>query len=70
MKRLIEEIQERRRQDYSNRDDILTLLIAAWDEAGQPMTDEELRDQLLTLLFAGHETTASALAWAFCWIIA
>ena len=67
MKRLSEEIQERIRQDDSNRDDILTLLIAAQDEASQPMTDEELCDQLLTLLFAGHETTASALACAFCW---
>ena len=67
MKRLSEEIQERIRQDDSNRDDILTLLIAARDEASQPMTDEELCDQLLTLLFAGHEITASALAWAFCW---
>ena len=66
MKRLIEEIQESRRQDDSNRDDILTLLIAARDDAGQPMTNEELRDRLLTLLFAGHEITASALAWAFC----
>ena len=44
MKRLSEEIQERIRQDDSNRDDILTLLIAARDEASQPMTDEELCD--------------------------
>ncbi len=65
---LIAEIQERRKQADSNRDDILSLLLAARDEAGEPMTDEELRDELLTLLFAGHETTASALAWALYWI--
>jgi cytochrome P450 len=35
------------------------------DEAGQAMTDEELRDELLTILFAGHETTATTLSWAF-----
>ena len=68
---LIAEIQQRRAETQnlpSSRDDILSLLLAARDEAGQPMTDEELRDELLTLLFAGHETTASALAWAFYWI--
>jgi cytochrome P450 len=65
---LIAEIQARRKQADPNRDDILSLLIAARDEAGQPMSDAELRDELLTLLFAGHETTASALAWALYWI--
>jgi cytochrome P450 len=62
------EIQQRREEADSSRDDILSLLLAARDEAGQPMTDEELRDELLTLLFAGHETTASALGWALYWI--
>jgi cytochrome P450 len=42
----------------------MTMLLAARDEAGQPMTDRELRDELVTLLVAGHETTASALSWA------
>lgn len=69
---LIAEIQARRQQmqDLASpaRDDILSLLLQARDEAGQPMTDEELRDELITLLFAGHETTASALAWAFYWV--
>ncbi|HEY9846759.1 MAG TPA: cytochrome P450, partial [Candidatus Caenarcaniphilales bacterium] len=65
---LIAEIQSRRKQADPNRDDILSLLLAARDEAGEAMTDEELRDELLTLLFAGHETTASALAWALYWI--
>ncbi len=62
------EIQERRAQADFNRADILTLLMVARDEAGQPMTDVELRDELITLLTAGHETTASALTWAVYWI--
>jgi cytochrome P450 family 110 len=62
------EIQERRSQPDIERTDILSLLMAARDEAGQPMTDEELRDELMTLLLAGHETTATALTWAFYWI--
>lgn len=65
---LYAEIQQRREQAESCGDDILSLLLSARDEAGQPMTDEELRDELLTLLFAGHETTASALAWALYWV--
>ncbi|RCJ42716.1 cytochrome P450 [Nostoc minutum NIES-26] len=65
---LYEEIQERREKPDASRTDILSLLMAARDEAGQPMTDEELRDELMTLLLAGHETTATALAWAFYWI--
>lgn len=44
--------------------DVLSLMMAACDEAGQPMADEELRDELLTILFAGHETTSTTLAWA------
>lgn len=48
--------------------DILSLLLAARDEAGQPMTEPELRDELITLLLAGHETTATALSWALYWI--
>lgn len=48
--------------------DIFSLLLAARDEDGNPMTDQELRDELMTLLFAGHETTATAIAWAMYWI--
>lgn len=48
--------------------DILSLLIAARDSEGQPLSDQELRDQLMTLLLLGHETTASGLTWAFYWI--
>ncbi|MGF1497918.1 MAG: cytochrome P450, partial [Elainellaceae cyanobacterium] len=50
------------------RDDILSLLMSARDEAGQPMGETELRDELMTLLLAGHETTASGLSWALYWI--
>ena len=46
------------------RSDVLSLLLAAVDEEGQPMSDQELRDELITILIAGHETTATALAWA------
>ena len=47
------------------RDDVLSLLLRARHEDGSPMTDTELRDELLTLLTAGHETTATGLSWAF-----
>lgn len=62
------EIQERREQPDPNRTDILALLMSARDEAGSPMTDNELRDELMTMLFAGHETTATAITWALYWI--
>jgi len=47
---------------------VLDLLLAVRDEAGQPLDNQELRDQLMTLLLLGHETTASALTWALYWI--
>lgn len=59
------EIEERRTRGNEARTDVLSLMMAARDENGQAMTDEELRDELLTILFAGHETTATTLAWAF-----
>ena len=62
---IYEQIEERRRApDLDQRSDILSLLLAARREDGQPMGDQELRDELVTLLVAGHETTATALAWA------
>ncbi|MDZ7959279.1 MAG: cytochrome P450 [Aulosira sp. DedQUE10] len=61
------EIAQRRSQPDPNRTDILSLLMSAKDEEGEPMTDQELRDELMTLLFAGHETTATAMAWALYW---
>jgi cytochrome P450 len=61
---LLEEIRLRREvPDLEQRDDILSLLLQARHEDGSPMTDGELRDELMTLLVAGHETTATALAW-------
>jgi cytochrome P450 family 110 len=65
---IYDEIRERRENPDPSRTDILSLLMDARDEAGQPMTDMELRDELMTLLTAGHETTATALTWALYWI--
>jgi cytochrome P450 len=62
---IYEEIRARRgASDLGDRDDVLSLLMQASHEDGSPMSDEELRDELMTLLVAGHETTASSLAWA------
>ena len=62
------EIRERREQKKYEGTDILTLLMLAKDEEGKPLSDQELHDELITLLIAGHETTASALTWALYWI--
>lgn len=63
---LFDEIARRRSDpELAQREDILAMLLQAVDENGRPMSDEELRDQLVTLLLAGHETTATALAWMF-----
>jgi len=60
-----EEIRLRRADpDASERDDVLSLLLQARHEDGSPMSDLELRDELITLLTAGHETSATALAWS------
>jgi cytochrome P450 len=56
---------EARRADERQRTDILSLLLDAETEDGERLTDQELRDELLTLVLAGHETTANSLAWAF-----
>lgn len=64
---LYEEIAERKENPDPARTDILSLLMSAKDETGQPMTNQELRDELITLLFAGHETTATAMSWALYW---
>jgi cytochrome P450 family 135 len=62
---IIGEIEERRTAfDLEERDDILSLLVAARHEDGSPMSNSEIHDELLTLLVAGHETTATALSWA------
>ncbi len=63
---LLAEIAERRSDPHpTHREDILSLLVAARFEDGSEMSDREVRDQLVTLLLAGHETTATALAWTF-----
>ncbi|WP_036477361.1 cytochrome P450 [Myxosarcina sp. GI1] len=72
-KRQIREILQaecdRRRQNPNTLgEDILSLLLEARYEDGQPMSDEEIQDELMTMLFAGHETTASSLAWSFYWL--
>jgi cytochrome P450 len=63
---LVREIRERRGDPPpATRDDVLSQLLQARDEDGDQLTDEELRDELMTLLVAGHETTATSLAWCF-----
>jgi cytochrome P450 family 135 len=55
----------RRAAGLEQRSDILSQLLLARDDEGRAMTDDEVRDELVTLLFAGHETTATSLSWAF-----
>jgi cytochrome P450 len=62
---LIFELIDERRADEGERDDVLTMLLDARHEDGSPMSAQELRDELLTMLVAGHETTATSLAWGF-----
>jgi cytochrome P450 len=57
-------VLRREQSDLAERTDILSLLMRARDEEGQAMGDSELRDELVTLLLAGHETTATSVAWA------
>ena len=59
------ELMAERRASGEERDDVLAMLLAARHADGSAMTDEEIRDELLTALVAGHETTASSLAFAF-----
>src|SRR4051794_2661491 len=64
--RLLFELIDERRRDHADRDDVLSMLLQArHSDDDSPMTAQELRDELMTLLVAGHETTASELAWAF-----
>lgn len=63
---LFQEIADRRADpNLAERTDVLAMLVRAADENGRAMSDRELRDQLITLLMAGHETTATALSWTF-----
>lgn len=62
---LLREIRRRREEGTDGRADILSMLVAARYEDGEAMSDEALRDEMVTLLLAGHETTALSLAWVF-----
>ena len=62
---LIFALVDERRRAGEERDDVLAMLLDARHEDGSPMSDQETRDELMTLLVAGHETTASTLAWGF-----
>jgi cytochrome P450 len=59
------EIADRRAQGPQPDGGVLSLLVSATDEEGDPLPDEQVRDELLTLIMAGYETTTSALAWSF-----
>ena len=61
---LLFELIDERRTTAEQRDDVLAMLLAARHANSTPMSDQELRDELMTMLVAGHETTASSLAWA------
>jgi cytochrome P450 len=63
--REVSQIIRRRRTDGGGRDDLLALLLEAWDEQGRPMSDRQLRDEVMGLFLAGHETTAHTLGFAF-----
>lgn len=66
MDRLVYEIIARRRTEPDDHDDLLTMLLGARDdETGEGMSDRQLRDEIMTILLAGHETTSNALTWTF-----
>jgi cytochrome P450 len=67
---LLGEIARRRREGSGGRTDILSMFLGVRDEEGRGLDDHDLRDQLVTLLVAGHETTATALAWTLRWVLA
>jgi cytochrome P450 len=63
---IFDEIRRRRAEkDLASREDVLSMLLLGRDEDGEALTDREVRDELVTLLVAGHETTATGLSWAF-----
>lgn len=65
---IAEELIRERRQRGVDGDDLLGLLLALRDEDGSSFTDDEVRDEALTLILSGHETTANALTWGFSWL--
>ena len=68
LEQLLDEEIGARRRELGDGDDILSLLLTARYDDGRAMTDAEVRDELKTLLIAGHETVAVALAWSFYWL--
>jgi len=56
---------KRRREEGEDRGDLLSMLLQTTDEEGIPMSDKQIRDELVTLYLAGHETTANVLNWTF-----
>ena len=65
---LVTRIIAARRQSGEDRGDLLSLLLLARDENGEPMTEQQIRDEVVTMLLAGHETTALALSWT-CYLL-
>jgi cytochrome P450 len=63
------EIRRARAQGTKGRADVLAMMIDARDETGAPLSEDEIHDELITLLIAGHETTATSLAWALRWLV-
>ena len=62
---MVDQIIAQRRQSRDNPPDLLTMLMEARDDTGQGMSDEQLRDEVMTIFLAGHETTATALTWTW-----
>jgi cytochrome P450 len=65
---IVATIIENRRKSGEDRGDLLSMLVLAEDDSGERMTDKQLRDEVMTLFLAGHETTANALCWTF-WLL-
>lgn len=66
LQRVVDTIIAHRRQDHAEHDDLLSMLLHAQDaDTGEHMSDEQLRDEVTTLLLAGHETTSNALSWTW-----
>jgi cytochrome P450 len=63
------EIRHGRESGTAGRTDVLAMMLDARDENGHPLTEDEVHDELITLLVAGHETTATALAWTLRWLL-
>ena len=63
------EIRRGREKGTAGRNDVLAMMLDARDEQGRPLSEDEVHDELITLLVAGHETTATALAWALRWVL-